>query len=300
MFSERDYNRSSQQGGGMMNFWKRRSIVFNLIVINIVCFGLSKLFPDIFLRYGALIPRAVVNGEVWRAVTYLFLYGGFWHIFFNMYMLWLYGTMVERELGRSRFLTIYFLSGLLGAAFFILANLGTKAWCIGASGATYGVMMAAAMLYPNAVMTIFPLFIPIRLKNFVLICCAIDIAQYLLGGVSIAHLAHLGGAIGAFFFMRKLGFRSILPRWMNNLFSRKTSRYKSTSDSASSSSNYSSNSYSSTYTGGDSSLGYDPAELNRILDKMSRQGYQQLTELERETLRNAGTELKRRRQASEE
>ena len=158
----------------------------------------------------------------WQIVTHMFMHGGFWHIFFNMYTLFIFGTVLERIWGTKKFLIFYFVTGI-GAALlhtgvqFIEAQVyisqiaeGSQQAAaayqalkytptVGASGAIYGVLMGYAMLFPDSVLTL--IFPPVSLKAkwFVIIFAVIE----LLTGISsirsvgggIAHFAHLGGML---------------------------------------------------------------------------------------------------------
>ena len=155
----------------------------------------------------------------------MFMHGGFWHLFFNMYTLFIFGSVLERVWGTKKFLIFYFVTGL-GAA---LVHTGVE-WLqmqywmgaaaegdmaalgsiqalkvtptVGASGAIYGLLMGYAMLYPDSVLTL--IFPPISLKAkwFVLIFAAIELLTGVTGtGGGIAHFAHLGGLIFGFLLM---------------------------------------------------------------------------------------------------
>ena len=152
----------------------------------------------------------------------MFMHGGFWHLFFNMYTLFIFGTVLERVWGTKKFLVFYFVTGLgaalihtgfewiqmqswLGAAAdgspAALASIHAMKMTptVGASGAIYGVLMGYAMLYPDSILTL--LFPPISLKAkwFVLIFAAIELLTGVTGtGGGIAHFAHLGGLIFGF------------------------------------------------------------------------------------------------------
>jgi membrane associated rhomboid family serine protease len=132
----------------------------------------------------------------------MFMHGGLGHLFFNMYTLFIFGSVLENVWGTKKFLTFYFVTGI-GAA---LVNIGVQyltgsfALTVGASGAIYGILMGYAMLYPDSRLTL--LFPPVSMKAkwFVLIFAGIE----LLLGISnnpadnVAHFAHLGGLIFAF------------------------------------------------------------------------------------------------------
>ena len=155
----------------------------------------------------------------WQIITHMFMHGGFWHLFFNMYTLFIFGTVLERVWGTKKFLIFYFVTGL-GAALlhtgvqFIQAQVyisqiaenSQQAMAayqalkltptVGASGAIYGVLMGYAMLFPDSVLTL--IFPPVSLKAkwFILIFAAIELVTgiFSIGG-GIAHFALLGGML---------------------------------------------------------------------------------------------------------
>lgn len=279
MLSDRDYyrnnNRNNPSSGG---YWSSHSAVFHLIIINAIIFVLSGA-GDVnsqLMQMGALLAERPL--EVHRLLTYQFLHADFWHIFWNMYGVWLFGSLIERVLGKAHFLTLYLVSGVIGGVCFLLANLGMPARCIGASGALYGVMVASALAFPRA-QFLFILF-PVKLWVMVLIYLGMDIAGAMNGGGNIAHLAHLGGALGGFIYMRRLGIK------IENLFGARTPPPKASPPPF------------ATPKAPQTPFVYDQERLNAILDKMSRQGYEQLSDEDRAYLRASSEELKRRRQGS--
>ena len=158
--------------------------------------------------YFGLIPALVVTKfYVWQFVTYMFLHGGFWHIFFNMYGVLLFGTSIEHLWGTKKFLFYYFFTGI-GAGItifvvnFILGGTDIFIPTIGASGALFGLLLAFGILFPNAELLIF-FILPIKAKYLVFLYGAIELtAQISSGGNSgISHLGHLGGLLfGLIFF----------------------------------------------------------------------------------------------------
>lgn len=292
MLFEREYFRQ-QPGGRVASYWRRHSVVFHLIVINAVAFLLCRIAPaqdplalyptDRLTALCALIPSQGYAWQLWRYVTYQFIHHDIMHIIFNMYALWLFGRMIESRLGAARFLTLYLFSGVLGGFFYTWANFGQLIPCIGASGAVFGVMVAAAMAFPYA--EFFLLFPPMRIKLWVmvLIYCGLELWSEVGGRFDgVAHLAHLGGALGGFLFMRRLGIRPFA-------FRRSNGGERSRNDPPPR------RRPPSPAPADDTPFVFDQEEINRILDKMARQGYEQLTDQERTTLQRASEELKRRR-----
>ncbi|MFG0257387.1 MAG: rhomboid family intramembrane serine protease [Phycisphaerales bacterium JB043] len=155
--------------------------------------------------------------EIWRLVGFQFLHGGMNHLLFNMLGLFFFGGLVERYLGKKRYVAYYLLTGVCGALLYLMLNLmgywnvplpGVLAYdiwtpLIGASAGVFGVLMAAAYLAPNA--TVLFLFI-IPMKMSTLIYLLVGIAAFTLitqGSNAGGEAAHLGGAIAGFWFIRK-------------------------------------------------------------------------------------------------
>lgn len=204
----------------MMNFaYNTPRVTKNLIMINIIIFVATLLSKTFMTTQFALFYPTSPYFHWWQFVTHMFMHGGFWHIFFNMYTLFLFGSVVERMIGEKKFLIYYFICGL-GAAglhtgvewlqmqsFMNEAATGSAAALqqiamlksvptVGASGAIYGVLLAYAMLFPESRMTL--LFPPITLsaKWMVIAFAVIELLTGVTGWASgIAHFAHLGGML---------------------------------------------------------------------------------------------------------
>ncbi|HVB37064.1 MAG TPA: rhomboid family intramembrane serine protease [Vicinamibacterales bacterium] len=177
-----------------------------LIWANVVMFVLTYvLFPSL-QPYLGLVPALFLHRFfLWQPVTYLFIHGGFFHILFNMLVLWMFGVTLERVWGTRFFVKYYFICGIGAGATTILASLTPFSFSlpmyyavtIGASGAIYGLLVAYAMYFPDQPVYMYFLF-PIPMKYFVLIIGGIAFFSS-LSDVSngIANFAHLGGlAVG--------------------------------------------------------------------------------------------------------
>jgi len=203
----------------------------HILIINVIMFLATLVNEDFMVRTFALFYPASPLFHIWQWVTHMFMHGGLWHILFNMYALFIFGSVLERALGTRRFLIFYFICGLgamllhtgveyleaqrylslgLDGAYIRLLRTPT----LGASGAIYGVLMGFAMLYPNAILTLIFPPIPLKAKWWILIFAAIELFTGITGTADgVAHFAHLGGMIFGFlliFFWRR---RGILPRW---------------------------------------------------------------------------------------
>lgn len=175
-------------------FMQTTPVVLNLIIINALVFFIQMMFDgqdEQITGRIALFPYDTPFFKPYQLVTHMFAHGGFFHLFFNMFVLWMFGTMLEKVWGPKRFFIFYFACGLAaGVAHLLLQN----APAVGASGAIMGLFAAFAYLFPNTELIIFPIPVPVKAKYAVAIMAAFD----LFGGVysagsNIAHFAHLGG-----------------------------------------------------------------------------------------------------------
>jgi membrane associated rhomboid family serine protease len=151
----------------------------------------------------ALQPYAVTHDfEVWRLVTYLFLHGGFFHVIFNLFALWMFGADLERLWGGKRFLFYYFLTGIGGGLLNVLLQPSSPIPTVGCSGAVYGLLLAFGLTFPERPIYLW-LIIPVKAKWFVLIMGLIEfVAEWGNPGSGISHLAHLGGMLFGFAYLR--------------------------------------------------------------------------------------------------
>lgn len=194
----------------------------NIVIINIIMYIATALGGDFMYRLFALYYPASQYFHWWQIITHMFMHGGFLHLFFNMYALWIFGSVVERMIGSRKFLTFYIICGLgaallhTGVGFLQAQNFMTsiadgsltaaKSYMslkstptVGASGAIYGVLIAYAMLFPQSRLTL--IFPPISLKarTWVLIFVGIELLTGIAGTADgVAHFAHLGGMLVGF------------------------------------------------------------------------------------------------------
>ena len=212
-----NYNR----GGGFLS--NIPTATKNIIIINVLVMIMTSLNGNMMYEKFALFYPTSPFFRIWQPVTHMFMHGGFWHLFFNMYTLYFFGRVLEERWGAKKFLIFYFVTGI-GAA---LVHTGVE-WLqmqhwmgqvaegsmaaqakihalkmtptVGASGAIYGVLMGFAMLYPDAMLSL--IFPPVSMKAkwFVLIFGGIELLTGITGvGGGIAHFAHLGGLIFGYF-----------------------------------------------------------------------------------------------------
>ena len=194
----------------------------NIIIINVLVMIMTSLNDNLMYEKFALFYPTSPFFHWWQPVTHMFMHGGFWHLFFNMYTLFIFGSVLERVWGTKKFLIFYFVTGIgaslihTGVEWIQMNSYMTQAAegsgaalaaihaikmtpTVGASGAIYGVLMGYAMLYPDSMLTLFFPPISMKAKWFVLIFAAIELLTGVTGtGGGIAHFAHLGGLIFGF------------------------------------------------------------------------------------------------------
>jgi membrane associated rhomboid family serine protease len=175
-------------------------MVTRLIIINVAVYILQGILGDstqgrTFDHLLSLHPDGVFRyGMIWQLVTYSFLHAGFFHIFFNMYVLHMFGREVEAAWGSRKFLAFYLggalFSGLCFAA--VHYTLGDIIPAVGASGAIMAVMMVYTLWWPNRVL-LFMFMFPMKMRTFAIFIVVIEAYSFLSGEGQVANMAHLGG-----------------------------------------------------------------------------------------------------------
>ena len=201
----------------------------NLLVVNVLIFLVTLMYGR--NASGGFVLNDILglhfflasDFHIYQLFTYMFMHGGWGHIFFNMFALWMFGMVVEKAWGPRKFLFYYISCGLgagcmqelvqygnylienLAAYQYIVTEYGQRIamgdylnlWTtVGASGAIYGILLAFGMIFPDERIFIFPLPIPIKGKWFVLLYAGIElVSAFSSQGDGVAHLAHLGGML---------------------------------------------------------------------------------------------------------
>ncbi|MBL8289611.1 MAG: rhomboid family intramembrane serine protease [Rubrivivax sp.] len=173
-----------------------------LLLLCVAMFCLDQLVP--LVRLLALFPVDSGLFRPWQVLTYAFLHGDGFHLFFNMLGLWMFGSELERLWGARRYL-LFLLAGVLAAAaaqLVVSALLGWRDPTVGASGGLFALLLAYGMLFPNRI--IMPLFppIPMKARTFVIVFGVLELVLGLGGARGVAHFAHLGGMVGGFLMIR--------------------------------------------------------------------------------------------------
>jgi membrane associated rhomboid family serine protease len=248
----------------------------NIIFINAVIFlmqVLNQSLEQVIFRNFALIPPDIIyRFKIWQLVSYMFLHADFWHIFFNMFILWMFGSELEREWGTKEFIKYYFITGIGAGVFNLLLS---SAATIGASGAVYGIMLAYALRYPDRMVYIYFLF-PVKVKYMMAFLVLISFfSTFGSSGDGIAHAAHLGGIVIGFVYLK---YGVILYKIKRN-FPNISSGKKHESNMK--------------YTkGGDNKTEYYRRVIDELLDKINKVGYLNLSEEEKKLLEEGSKYLR--------
>jgi len=298
------------------------TITKNLLIINILAFlamwVLSKAnIIDLNNLFGLHFLFAS-KFHVWQFVTYMFMHANFEHIFFNMFALWMFGCVVERVWGGKKFLFYYIICGI-GAG--LLQEIAQFFWLyfdfnsqsplsisqavevmksystnlnglttVGASGAIYGILLAFGMTFPEERIFIFPLPVPIKAKWFIMIYIAIELFSALATpGDNVAHIAHLGGMLFGYLLIKYWNKHPEHDLGVNGLqnddfFGKMRAKMEQRNQRKSQ------QTQSQSYTKQESDWDYnqrkakEQEEIDRILDKIRKSGYDSLTKEEKQKL----------------
>ena len=204
----------------------------NLLVINILAYAATWVLKGSGVDLNGLLGLhffLASEFHVYQFLTYMFLHGSFTHILFNMFALWMFGSVIERVWGPKKFLFYYIVCGVgagivqelvqygsymaQGLAAYQYVNMGgaqismdsyINLWTtIGASGAVYGILLAFGMIFPNERLFIIPFPFPIKAKWLIVGYIAIELFSAMSGpGDGVAHMAHLGGMLFGFLLIR--------------------------------------------------------------------------------------------------
>jgi membrane associated rhomboid family serine protease len=294
----------------------------NLLIINVLCFFASLAFRSHGIDFDEMfgLHFFLASGfRPWQLFTYMFMHANWTHLFFNMFAVWMFGRIMEQTMGRNRFLFYYLTCGLgaglmqelvqtveywyYGFGSFSQVNVGDaivpmaeylNRWnTVGASGAVYGILLSFGMTFPNERLFIFPIPVPIKAKYFVVGYAVIELLSALSqNGDGVAHMAHLGGMLvglllilywrggggsgsrgGYSHYDRGSNSWSGFRSWFTSLFKKKEPHIDVT--------------YGGRYR---QEAAYrqqkkeQEEELNRILDKVKKNGYEGLTAEEKRRL----------------
>jgi membrane associated rhomboid family serine protease len=257
----------------------RAAPVTRILLIACVAVFVLQLLADRFFDFTGwfgLSPRLLVRGAAWQAVTYMFLHGGIMHLLFNMLALWVFGSEVERSMGPRRYAVFWFFCGIGAGLCSLVAAWGSPVSVVGASGAIFGVLLAYGAFFPDRPVTLLLfLIVPVTLtaRWLVAIFAGVEVLILLAAsGRSPGNVAHLGGLLFAVIFLRGPdAVRAVRSAFL----ARRIRAHDRSLDR----------------TG--SERRRLQAEIDSLLEKISRQGMAGLSEDERRRLYAASERLKR-------
>jgi len=248
-----------------------------LLIINVAVF-IVQIFADqprgpndpgwMSASFGVTVRGA---WQIWRYITFQFLHGGVWHLFLNMLGLYFLGSPLERRFGRQRFLTFYLSCGVVAGLAYVLigafGGLPRAMPIIGASGGVYGIVLAAAVYFPHFRLLFFFFPVPIRLAALVIfggmILLVLQAAAAGRVYAAMSDVAHLGGAVASAFWIWGLPRLRGQVRRRRDAINRGAWQRKMSQRRA------------------------QQEEIDRILDKIRRDGIDSLTRKEKDKLREA-------------
>ena len=244
-----------------------------LLIANVLVFIITELSgqkSSLFLFFG-LVPNMIWSQlKIWQLFTYLFIHGGFFHIFINLFVLWMFGKDLEQEWGKKDFLVFYFVCGI-GAGFItVLLGLNSFVPIVGASGAIYGLLVAYGFTYPNRLVYLYGLF-PLKVKHMVIGLGVIAFFASLSASRSnVSHITHLSGMIiGLIFMYFNLHWNEVKMWYYQNRLINITRRTVEKNEEEK----------------------IMRQRVDEILDKLNKAGWESLTEREERFLNHASKKL---------
>ncbi|ATV26132.1 rhomboid family intramembrane serine protease [Prevotella intermedia] len=208
------------------------TVTKNLLILNVLAFVAYIIFSGMGIDLNNLLGLHFFlsnDFHLWQLVTYMFMHGGYMHILMNMFMLWMFGMVMENVWGSKKFLLYYMVTGIGAGLCQELAQYATymaeglshyqyvatemgrmpmenylSLWTtVGASGAVYGVLLAFGLTFPNERMFIIPIPIPLKAKWIIFGSIAIELLSAMgTSNDGVAHLAHLGGMLFGYLLIR--------------------------------------------------------------------------------------------------
>lgn len=245
--------------------------VKQLLIANGAIFLLTRLIPGIDLvqlenLFGFVPADVFGRGRLWQFATYMFLHGGFVHILFNMLLLWMFGTTIEHRWGSRAFLTYYAVCGVGGAVLTWVLGPQSTSPVIGASAAALGLLLAYTLMYPDQQVLLY-FVIPVKMKYLLWAIIAIDLigAIGLLPG-NTAHFAHLGGVLFGYLYLKQDWRFGAIGRRFRGARARQQLKQRAKNAER---------------------MQTRQQEIDRILEKISAEGMDSLTDRELKILREA-------------
>ncbi|MCF7740648.1 MAG: rhomboid family intramembrane serine protease [Candidatus Marinimicrobia bacterium] len=279
MYNYRDNSHS--YGYRVRPGFDKESAVTQLIIANAIAFLVFLLAPRFITNFLGLKPVWTWGRFfIWQPATYMFIHGGFWHIFINMFILWMFGKEIETIWGKKEFLKYYFITGIGSGLITLIFSWNSPIPVVGASGAIYGLLVAFGMMFPSRRIYLWFLF-PIQAKYLVIIMGVVTFFSTFSGQQSnVSHLTHLGGLLIGFLYMYFKGVDINIPTLnipkINIKFKNPFRKIIRKVDKEESRSETTTEEFDTDLT--------LKEQMDEILDKINREGYENLTKQEKQTL----------------
>ena len=283
--------------------FKSGSTLTKLIYINLAVFlavKIATVFSFLFqlenvsnsMVYWLSVPAdaQLLIGRIWSIFTYMFLHQDFLHILFNMLVMFWFGRIFLHYFDGKKLLSVYLVGGIFGAALYILffnalpvfQDYVSRSMMLGASASVMAIVVASAVYVPNYTVNLMFLG-PVKLKHIAAVYIVMDILS-IASDNSGGHIAHLGGALLGFIYIwqykKGRNFTKGFDRFMDSLFAlfkpRKTKKFKVTHKKSMTDMQY------------NKQKAVSQEDMDRILEKISKYGYDKLTKQEKETLFKMG------------
>ncbi|HDR04872.1 MAG TPA: rhomboid family intramembrane serine protease [Candidatus Marinimicrobia bacterium] len=277
------YQRNYTFGGGGLTEGIKILLIANVAMF-ILTYANARIFYSATELLGIVPYDTWRHLRIWQVFSYLFLHGGLFHLGMNMLVLWMFGSDLERSWGTSFFLKYYFVTGVGAGVLTVLFQPMSTIPVIGASGAIYGILLAYGLMYPEREVYIYFLF-PLKVKYFVLIIGAMAFFSSIGPGTgdNIAHITHLSGMLIGYYYLKRGGRGRGRFQKGGNLFDQAFSRLKDF---------FRMSKYQMRVDTRQSIHRKQyQAEVDALLEKISRYGYASLSDEEKERLLEASSKL---------
>ena len=243
-----------------------------IVSINFIIFILQTISSseNLFFPLFGLVPKLVWSKfMLWQPLTYMFFHGGIWHVLINMFVLWMFGSELERLWGKNRFLKYYFFTGIGSGLVTMVFSFNSNIPIVGASGAVYGILLGYGLIYPNRRIYLYGI-IPIKSIWFVISVGFIAFISSIDNNSNVSHLTHLSGMMVGYFLLKNpFRLKDVLF-----LIRKKSIEFKVKNEEKT-----------------NLRINNTEKELNFILDKINNEGYGSLTEDEQDKLYKNSKEL---------
>jgi len=287
--------------GGLRYQFARLNIAEKLIVVNVLVFILNGLLPFLFqlnpivFEQWFRLPSNLIDylGKPWSIVTYSFFHGGLGHIFWNMLILFFFARIFMNLFGSRKFINVYFLGVIAGGLLFVVgynvfpAFFATNAVLIGASAGVRAIMIFVCAYIPNQEVRL--IFFNVKLWYIGVFVIIMDLVQMPLGNAG-GQLAHLGGALLGYTYARQLGKGVDIGEGFGKFLDAIANLFKKTEKKAPLKTVYRNQKQKPKMSKADYGKEANQRQIDAILDKISKSGYESLSKTEKDFLFKAGKE----------